>query len=137
MYFCKELKTKVMQRTTFRFLLLLIVLFLPTTWCGANSNCSYDGYSNILIKESQIQGTPKSSSIQASIDGHWLYVTFTQDIGTLTMEVETASGSVIFNYPWVVTPDSYQFYLNQTGDYIITFTLSNGDEYYGEFTVTN
>ena len=24
-----------------------------------------------------------------------------------------------------------------TGDYIVTFTLPNGDEYYGEFTVTN
>ena len=127
-----------MQRTTFRFLLLLlIVLLLPTTWCGANSNCSDDGYSNILIKESQIQGTPKGSTIQASIDGHWLSVTFTQNIGTLTMELEKVSGPVIFNYPTVPTPDSYQFYLNQTGDYIITFTLSNGDEYYGEFTVTN
>ena len=28
-------------------------------------------------------------------------------------------------------------YLPQTGDYIITFTLANGDEYYGEFTVTD
>lgn len=24
-----------------------------------------------------------------------------------------------------------------TGDYIITFTLPNGDEYYGEFTVSD
>ena len=126
-----------MQRTTFRFLLLLTVLFLPITWCGANSNSSYDGYSNILIKESQIQGTPKGSTIQASIDGHWLTVTFTQNIGTLAMELEKVSGAVIFNYSAVPTPDTYQFYLNQTGDYIITFTLSNGDEYYGEFTVTD
>jgi len=43
---------------------------------------------------------------------------------------------MIFNYPSVETPDSLEFYINQTGDYIITFTLSNGDEYYGEFTVT-
>jgi hypothetical protein len=53
------------------------------------------------------------------------------------MELEKVSGPVIFNYPTVPTPDSYQFYLNQTGDYIITFTLSNGDEYYGEFTITD
>ena len=44
---------------------------------------------------------------------------------------------VIFNYPSVQTPDCYQFYLPLTGDYIITFTLANGDEYYGEFTVTD
>jgi len=79
----------------------------------------------------------KGSTIQASLDGHWLSVTFTQNIGTLTMELEKVSGPVIFNYPTVPTPDSYQFYLNQTGDYVITFTLSNGDEYYGEFTVTD
>ena len=37
-----------MQRTTLKFVLLLVVLFLPTFWCGAISTCSDDGYSNIL-----------------------------------------------------------------------------------------
>ena len=34
-------------------------------------------------------------------------------------------------------PDSGQFYIAATGDYVFTVTLSNGDEYYGEFTVTD
>ena len=96
-----------------------------------------NGGNPIVILESNVQSVPKGSTIQASLDGHWLSVTFTQNIGTLTMELEKVSGPVIFNYSTVPTPDSYQFYLNQTGDYIITFTLANGDEYYGEFTVTN
>ena len=116
---------------------LLLGLLMPAVWCGAHGTISMDGYSQIIIKENNLHGIPKGNTIQASLDGHWLSVTFTQNIGTLTMELEKVSGPVIFNYPTVPTPDSYQFYLNQTGDYIITFTLSNGDEYYGEFTITD
>lgn len=118
-------------------ILLLLVTMTSALWCNATTIISTDGYSAIQINDTYVNSTPKGNTIQASIDGHWLSVTFTQDIGTLTMELEKVSGPVIFNYPTVPTPDSYQFYLNQTGDYIITFTLSNGDEYYGEFTVTN
>ena len=83
-----------------------------------------------------VSSAPKGSTIQASIDGHYLTVTYTQDIGTVTMELDKVNGPVIFSFQ-TLTPDSYGFYLNQTGDYVITFTLSNGDEYYGEFTVTD
>lgn len=120
----------------FKRLVLLLVLALPAVWCGATIIHSTDGYSAIQINEANVQSAPKGSTIQASINGHYLTVTFTQDIGTLTMELDKASGPMVFSYP-VITPDSYQFYLPLTGNYIITFTLSNGDEYYGEFTVTN
>ena len=115
---------------------LLLGLLLSALWCGANDNRMMAGYSTILIKEANVQSTPKGNTIQASIDGHWLTVTYTQDIGTVTMELDKVNGPVIFSFQ-TLTPDSYGFYLNQTGDYVITFTLSNGDEYYGEFTVTD
>ena len=119
------------------FVLLLGLLFL-TAWCSANNAAKIvEQSSPISIKTGSVQSIPKGSTIQASIDGHYLSVTFTQNIGNVTMELDMASGPMLFNYPSVQTPDSYQFYLNQTGDYIITFSLSNGDEYYGEFTVTN
>lgn len=121
----------------FRQCVMLLIFILCAEFCSAATVLSTDGGSPIQIKEGNVQSIPKGNTIQATLDGHWLTVTFTQDIGTLTMELEKVSGPVIFNYPWVVTPDSYQFFLNQTGDYIITFTLSNGDEYYGEFTVTD
>ena len=126
-----------MQQTKIKLIILLFGLWLPTAWCGAFGTYLKDGDSHIEIKQSRVQSIPKGSTIQASIDGHWLTVTFTQDIGTVTMELDKVSGPMIFSYPTVVTPDSYQFYLPLTGDYIITFTLANGDEYYGEFTVTN
>ena len=126
-----------MQRVNLKMFLLLLGMILPITFYKANAFCLLDGLHPIQTKEAHVSGTPRGSTIQASIDGHWLSVTFTQDIGTLAMELEKVSGAVIFDYSTVPTPDSYQFYLNQTGDYVITFTLSNGDEYYGEFTVTD
>ena len=126
-----------MQKVNPKLFILLLGLIMPIACYKASASCLLDGLHPIQTKEAHVSSTPKGSTIQASLDGHWLSVTFTQDIGTLTMELEKVSGPVIFNYPTVPTPDSYQFYLNQTGDYIITFTLSNGDEYYGEFTITD
>ena len=126
-----------MQRVNLKMFLLLLGMILPITFYKANAFCLLDGLHPIQTKEAHVSGTPKGTTIQASLDGHWLTVTFTQDIGTLTMELDMASGPMIFNYPSVGTPDSFQFYLPLTGDYIITFDLSNGDEYYGEFTITD
>lgn len=80
-----------------RFILLLIMAW-PVAWCGASIIHSTDGYSAIQIKEVYVQSTPKGSSIQASIDGHFFTVTFTNDIGTLTMELDKVSGPMVFSY---------------------------------------
>ena len=131
------------MKTITKNVLMLCFFILSGALCYANGKArtenekGKEGTPIEVIERASHGGSEKGTTIQASIDGHWLSVTFTQNIGTLTMELEKVSGAVIFNYPTVPTPDSYQFYLNQTGDYIITFTLSNGDEYYGEFTVTD
>ena len=116
---------------------MLLGLLLPTIEYQAKEINLTDGGNPIVINESYVQSTPKGTTIQASIDGHYLTVIFTQNIGTLAMELDKVYGPMIFSYPSVQTPDGYQFYLPLTGDYVITFTLANGDEYYGEFTVTD
>ena len=75
----------------------------PSLWCSAYVNQNTDHYSNINIKETQVQGAPKTNSIQASINGHVLAVVFLENLGQVAVEVTTA----------------------------------NGDEYYGEFEVTD
>ena len=124
------------KKTNFKQFALLFVLLLSTIWSGANVNNSIDGFSHIGIKEGVVQGTPKGSTIQASIDGHYLSVTFTENIGQVTIELTTATGATV-DYLSMQTPNGYLFYITNTGDYIVTFTLPNGDEYYGEFTVTD
>lgn len=114
---------------------LLLGLLLPTEWYGAYGTCSTDGLSNIFIKESNVQGAPKGSTIQASINGHTLTVVFAENIGQVAMEIASTTGGVLQTY-WANTPEGLQTYLPLTGNYVITFTLPNCDEYYGEFTVT-
>jgi hypothetical protein len=125
-----------MRNTKIKQFFLLLVLLLPAAWCGAKSTLFFDGFSPIVIKESILQGAPKGSTIQASIDGHTLTVVFTENLGQVAIEVTTATGTIVQTY-WMNTPDGLQSYMANNGDYIITFTLSNGDEYYGEFTVTD
>ena len=125
-----------MQHTRIKQFVLLAGLLLTTAWCGANSTVLSNGYSHIQIKEAQVEGAPKGSSIQASIDGHTLTIVFTENLGQVAVEVTTASG-VAVECLTLYTPNGLQMYVSLAGDYIVTFTLPNGDVYYGEFTVTN
>lgn len=83
-----------------------------------------------------MQGFPKGSTINATISGHLLTVSFTQNIGQVAVEITTDTG-VTVDCVNTSTPTGFQCYIPDAGDYVVTFTLSNGDEYYGEFTVTD
>lgn len=90
----------------------------------------------ITIAKSQQGGTDKSGSIIPTLDGHVLTVVFTENLGEVAIEITTVSGATV-DYLSMLTPNGAQFYIPNAGNYIVTFTLPNGDEYYGEFEVTN
>ena len=123
-----------MRLINLKQILLLLGILLPAVWCNATS--IYDGYSAIQVKEANVQHTPKGSSIQASISGHYLIVVFTENLGEVSVEITTDTGGYV-QTDSCLTPNGVQFYIPLAGDYIVTFTLPNGDEYYGEFTVTD
>ena len=114
--------------------ILLIGFLLPITWCYAIN--SEDGHSQVPIKETNVHGSPKGSSIQATIDGHWLSIVFLENLGQVQIEV-IRSGEGEVDYTFTETPNGVNIYISTTGNYIVTFTLPNGDEYYGEFEVTD
>ena len=123
-----------MRNTKIKQFTLLFYMMLSAAWCyGTNLT---DGYSHIQIMQTHVQGAPKSSSIQASIDDHCLMVTFTENLGQVTIEVATATGATV-DCLSVQTPNGYLYFITDTGDYIVTFTFPDGDVYYGEFTVTD
>ena len=95
-----------------------------------------DGVSIIIIANVPCTGTDKSNYINASIDGHYLTVIFTESLGQVSIEVTTSTG-VPMETLSMTTPNGQVLYIALPGDYIINFTLPNGDEYYGEFTVTD
>lgn len=125
-----------MQKHKTSQFILICCFLLSSIWCNANNNIITDGYSAIQIHEKKVESSPKGSSIQASIDGHVLTVVFTENLGHVQIEVTTSTGGTV-DLMDIYTPNGYNAYITDTGDYIVTFTLSNGDEYYGEFTVTN
>ena len=118
-------------------MILLIGLLMPTVWCSAINLGITDGISGITITQgSETQGEPKGSAIHASINGHLLIVVFTENLGQVTIEVTTTTGTPM-DCLSTQTPNGVNLFVPLAGDYIITFTLPNGDEYYGEFTVTD
>ena len=117
-------------------IVLLIGFLLPAVIGTAHSNSFHDGPCNINIKVAQVQNDPRNNSILASINGHTLTVTFTENLGNVQIDITTASGGAV-SYGHVWTPDSYIAYIYNTGSYVVTITLENGDEYYGEFEVTD
>lgn len=125
-----------MQKFNLKILLVLLGLILPAAWCKTDAFFFMDGYHPIQVKEAHVQSAPKGSTIQASIYGHTLTVVFTENLGQVAVEVSTATGTSV-HYSLTPTPNGFQVYILNTGDYVITFTLPNGDEYYGEFTVTD
>ena len=117
-------------------LFLLLGLLIPAAWCVSAPNGLTDGQDHIIIKESHVQNVPRDYAIQATINGHYLTVVFTENLGNVTVEVSKVSGgeTQVESTP---TPNGVNFYIYDTGSYIVTFYLSNGDEYYGEFEVTD
>ena len=125
-----------MQTLILKQLFLLLCLLSPVVWCGAHDTNSTDGLSHIIIKEGNSHNNPKGSSIQATINGHALTVVFTENLGQVAISVTTSTGSVVECLS-TITPNGVILYIPNAGDYIVNFTLPNGDEYYGEFTITD
>ena len=89
-----------------------------------------------ITESTGASGSDRSSSIVPVIHGHVLSVTFTENFGQVSVEVATTSGASVQCLS-VLTPNGLQIYIPNAGNYIVTFTLSNGDVYAGEFTVTD
>ena len=95
-----------------------------------------DGITIDLIQSSICSRPSKGNSIIPTISGHVLTVVFNENMGQVSVEVATLAG-VSVECLSVLTPNGVQVYITNTGNYIVTFTFSDGDEYYGEFTVTD
>ena len=117
----------MLKKIIFSIFVLLII--------GMNyaSNSYYED--KISIMASNTVGNDKSSSISASINGHSLSVVFTENLGQVSIEVSYASGGEVETSS-IYTPSGVNIYIPYSGSYVVTFTLPNGDEYYGEFEVT-
>ena len=123
-------------------MILMLCLILSGAFCYANSTVGKgnekDGrpVSIELTESTGASSLDKSSAINPFINGHVLAVVFSENLGQVSVEVATDAGASVQCLS-VFTPNGMQIYIPNAGNYIVTFTLPNGDEYYGEFTVTD
>ena len=129
-----------MKKVTTTFLMLCLIL--SGAFCHANcvagteDQKGMDGVPIALKKSTGLSGLDKSNSITATLNDNVLIVVFTENLGEVAVEITSSTGGYV-QTDSSLTPNGLQFYIPLTGDYIVTFTLPNGDEYYGEFTVTD
>lgn len=124
----------------FKQTILMLCLFFSGALCYAHgevkTTVTKDGIP-IELKESACSTSPsKIQSIVASIDGHVLSVVFTQNFGQVVVEVTTAEGGEV-DVDSIQTPNGVNFYIPNSGSYVVIFTFPDGDVYYGEFEVTD
>lgn len=123
-------------------LVLMLCFILSGALCFANgatrtkSEKGEDGFSIGIIERASQSSSDKSSAITPTINGHVLSVVFSENLGQVAVEVYTTSGTLV-DCLSVLTPNGLQVYIPNAGNYVVNFTLSNGDVYAGEFTVTD
>ena len=116
--------------------ILICCLILSTAFAQANllADTVDEGTPVLIKKKGNANGLDKSDpAITASISGHTLTMNLAQSVGMVTIEISNTTGTV--QSFAVVTPDNVQAYITNSGSYTVTFTLANGDEYYGNFVV--
>lgn len=119
--------------------LIMICLILSEALCfahgeGRTGNKEEEGIPIVLVASASTSEPSRGNSILLILDGHVLNVVFTENLGQVSVEVATTAG-VSVQCLSVLTPNGLQAYIPNAGNYIVTFTLSNGDVYYGEFEV--
>ena len=123
-------------------LVLMLCLTLSGALCHASGVAEQenekgnDGIPIELINNSGHGSSEKSNSIIATISGNVLTVAFTENLGEVDVEITTSTGGYV-QANSCLTHNGIQLIIPLAGNYIVTFTLPNGDEYYGEFTVTD
>lgn len=120
----------------FKTLFLVVGLLLSTSFCHANNSKEdvADGSPIIIVKTNNYGGADKSSSILARIDGHYLTIGFTENLGEVSIEIKNEAW-VTLNIMYIETPSGLQFYIPLAGRYTVLLKLPNGDEYSGDFEV--
>lgn len=116
----------------------MLCLLFSAALC--QSNCivqnGKDGAHITIIKTSEHGGSDRSSSIYASINGHTLSIAFTENFGDVSIKVLNES-YVTIDLMTTPTPTGCQVYIPTSGRYILVITFPDGDEYSGDFEVSD
>ena len=125
-----------MAKLKLPILLLTLSLSVAVGHASGTSNFQTEHVPIALTSGTQYNGDDKSSSIIASINGHYLTVAFTESLGEVSIKVQNTSG-IPLDVSIMDTPSGRQIYIPLAGSYILIIKLENGDEYHGNFEVSD
>lgn len=126
----------MIQKIKTMLLLASVILLSALGLANGETATVMDGTPIAVIQKTGDIGQDRIASIYASIDGHSLTVSFLSDIGQVTVKV-LDENNLTLDLLTTPTPTGYLYYIPNAGRYTVVFTFADGDEYYGEFEVTN
>ena len=77
----------------------------------------------------------RSQAITADITSHMLTISIQQNVGIAQIMVRDSNGAIVEIDHIMSSPNTSCYYISEAGYYRIDIVLSNGDIYYGYFTV--
>ena len=77
----------------------------------------------------------RSQAITADITSHILTISIQQNVGIAQIMVRDSNGAIVEIDHIMSSPNTSCYYISEAGYYRIDIVLSNGDIYYGYFTV--
>ena len=121
---------------TKKLTLLFAVLLLTTLMLEAKQSSTKEGV-DIIAVQSVINSADqdRSNAITADITSHMLTISIQQNVGIAQIMVRDSNGAIVEIDHIMSSPNTSCYYISEAGYYRIDIVLSNGDIYYGYFTV--
>ena len=124
--------------------LIMLTSFRPTEGSGEISYKFNDNYWSLLLSEALYKtDNPQLNRFigvetchGASLQDAMHYFDSLSNLGHVEIKITDATG-VTLEIDYSETPAGYLYYIPTVGHYVVVITFSDGDEYYGEFEVTD
>ena len=118
------------------FTLLFALLLQAAFALEAKQTLIKEGFDFISIKSGiQNSSTSRNPTITADIMSHTLTISIHEDVGIAQIMIRDSNGAMVELENILTSPETTCIYISECGYYRIDVVLSNGDIYYGYFTV--
>ena len=121
---------------TKKLTLLFAMLLMSTFMMKAKQTSTKEGVDVIsVMSASHHSDQDRSNAITADITSHILTISIQQNVGIAQIMVKDSNVAIVEIDHIMSSPNTSCYYISEAGYYRIDIVLSNGDIYYGYFTV--
>lgn len=118
------------------FTLLFALLLQATFAVEAKQVSTQEGFDLISVcSANHNSATERNPPISADITSHMLTISIRQNVGIAQVMIRDSNGAMVELENIMTSPETTCIYISECGYYRLDIVLSNGDIYYGYFTV--